>query len=163
MRKFVAILFCAVLAVTQVSAQNRTVRGKVTEDGKKPVANASVLVKGSTLGTKTDDNGNYTIAVPANARVLSFTALNFEARTRGNEETERLGLSQTRILHAKIQRFAARLHCVHCLTLAENQGFGRSPTTGVQMQGLSPAPPHPRSGSVHSGFDDHSRPVCGPK
>jgi len=80
MRKFVAILFCAVLAVTQVSAQNRTVRGKVTEDGKKPVANASVLVKGSTLGTKTDDNGNYTIAVPANARVLSFTALNFEAQ-----------------------------------------------------------------------------------
>jgi len=80
MRKFVAILLCAVLAVTQVSAQNRTVRGKVTEDGKKPVANASVLVKGSTLGTKTDDNGNYTIAVPANARVLSFTALNFEAQ-----------------------------------------------------------------------------------
>ena len=80
MRKFVAILLCAVLAVTQVSAQNKTVRGKVTEDGKKPVANASVLVKGSTLGTKTDDNGNYTIAVPANARVLSFTALNFEAQ-----------------------------------------------------------------------------------
>jgi len=80
MRKFVAILLCAVLAVTQVSAQNRTVRGKVTEDGKKPVANASVLVKGSTLGTKTDDNGNYTIAVPANAKVLSFSALNFETQ-----------------------------------------------------------------------------------
>jgi TonB-linked SusC/RagA family outer membrane protein len=80
MRKFVAILFCAVLAVTQVSAQNRTVRGKVTEDGKKPVANASVIVKGSTLGTKTDDNGNYTIAVPANAKVLSFSALNFETQ-----------------------------------------------------------------------------------
>ena len=80
MRKFVAILLCAVLAVTQVSAQNRTVRGKVTEDGKKPVANASVIVKGSTLGTKTDDNGNYTIAVPANAKVLSFSALNFETQ-----------------------------------------------------------------------------------
>lgn len=80
MRKFVAILLCAVLAVTQVSAQNKTVRGKVTEDGKKPVANASVLVKGSTLGTKTDDNGNYTIAVPANAKVLSFSALNFETQ-----------------------------------------------------------------------------------
>ena len=80
MRKFVAILLCAVLAVTQVSAQNKTVRGKVTEDGKKPVANASVLVKGSTLGTKTDDQGNYTIAVPANAKVLSFSALNFETQ-----------------------------------------------------------------------------------
>jgi TonB-linked SusC/RagA family outer membrane protein len=80
MRKFVAILLCAVFAVTQVTAQNKTVRGKVTEDGKKPVANASVLVKGSTLGTKTDDNGNYTIAVPANAKVLSFSALNFETQ-----------------------------------------------------------------------------------
>jgi len=80
MRKFVAILLCAVFAVTQVTAQNRTVRGKVTEDGKKPVANASVLVKGSTLGTKTDDQGYYTIAVPASAKVLSFSALNFETQ-----------------------------------------------------------------------------------
>lgn len=37
-------------------------------------------MKGSTLGTKTDDQGNYTIAVPANAKVLSFSALNFETQ-----------------------------------------------------------------------------------
>jgi TonB-linked SusC/RagA family outer membrane protein len=80
MRKFVAILLCAVLAVTQVAAQNKTVRGKVTEDGKKPVINASVVVKGSTLGTKTDEQGNYAISVPSNARVLTFSALNFETQ-----------------------------------------------------------------------------------
>ncbi len=80
MRKFVAILLCAVLTVTQVMAQNKTIRGKVTEDGKKPVANASVVIKGSTTGTKTDDQGNYTLAVPANAKVLVFSALNYEAQ-----------------------------------------------------------------------------------
>lgn len=80
MRKFVAILLCAVLGVTQVTAQTKTIRGKVTEDGKKPIANASVLVKGSTVGTKADEQGNYTLAVPASAKVLVFSALNYVAQ-----------------------------------------------------------------------------------
>jgi len=77
MRKFVAILLCAVLGVTQVTAQTKTIKGKVTEDGKKPIANASVLVKGSNVGTKADEQGNYTLAVPSSAKVLVFSALNF--------------------------------------------------------------------------------------
>jgi|GEM_PF-5941560 hypothetical protein len=37
MRKFVAILLGAILVVTQVAAQNKTIKGRVTEDGKKPL------------------------------------------------------------------------------------------------------------------------------
>ena len=55
MRKFVAILLCAFLTVTQVAAQNKIIKGKVTEDGKKPISNASVLVKGTTTATKTNE------------------------------------------------------------------------------------------------------------
>ena len=78
MRKFVAILLCAILAVTQVSAQNKTIRGRVTEDGKKPLSNASIIVKGTTVAAKTNEEGLYSITIPANGKVLKFSSLNFE-------------------------------------------------------------------------------------
>ena len=78
MRKFVAILICAILVVTQVTAQNKTIKGRVTEDGKKPLSNASIIVKGTTVAAKTNDEGYYSITIPANGRVLKFSSLNFE-------------------------------------------------------------------------------------
>ena len=68
MRKFVAILLCAFLTVTQVAAQNKIIKGKVTEDGKKPISNASVLVKGTTTATKTNEEGNFSITIPVNGK-----------------------------------------------------------------------------------------------
>ena len=78
MRKFVAILLGAILMVTQVAAQNKTIKGRVTEDGKKPLSNASIIVKGTTVAAKTNDEGYYSITIPANGRVLKFSSLNFE-------------------------------------------------------------------------------------
>ena len=78
MRKFVAILLGAILVVTQVAAQNKTIKGRVTEDGKKPLSNASIIVKGTTVAAKTNDEGYYSITIPANGRVLKFSSLNFE-------------------------------------------------------------------------------------
>ena len=78
MRKFVAILLGAILVVTQVAAQNKTIKGRVTEDGKKPLSNASIIVKGTTVASKTNDEGYYSITIPANGRVLKFSSLNFE-------------------------------------------------------------------------------------
>ena len=78
MRKFVAILLGAILVVTQVAAQNKTIKGRVTEDGKKPLSNASIIVKGTTVASKTNEEGYYSINIPANGRVLKFSSLNFE-------------------------------------------------------------------------------------
>ena len=55
-------------------AQNRTVTGKVTSDKDKEILiGVTVVVKGTTIGTATDENGNYSISVPANKSVLVFT------------------------------------------------------------------------------------------
>ena len=62
----------------KVSAQDRTISGKVTssEDGS-PLPGVSVSVKGSTKGTVTDANGLYKIGVPANATV-NFSFVGFQ-------------------------------------------------------------------------------------
>jgi iron complex outermembrane receptor protein len=66
-------------AVVQVGfGQGRTVTGKITsnKDGS-PVANATVVVKGSGKGTTTDANGNYSITIPNDNAVLVVTSVGF--------------------------------------------------------------------------------------
>ncbi len=51
-----------------------TVKGRVTGAGNEGLPHASVVVKGSSSGVNTNDNGEYTIQVPDNATlVFSFT------------------------------------------------------------------------------------------
>lgn len=80
MRKLVTMLFCVVLAVSQLAAQTRTIKGKVTDDKSNPVNNASVVVKGATTGVNTDSEGNFTINVPASTRTLVISSLNFASQ-----------------------------------------------------------------------------------
>jgi TonB-linked SusC/RagA family outer membrane protein len=52
------------------------VAGRVTGDGGDPIAYASITVKGTSKGTATDLNGNFSISVPENA-VLIVSALDY--------------------------------------------------------------------------------------
>jgi TonB-linked SusC/RagA family outer membrane protein len=63
-----------------VLAQDRTVSGKVTsgEDGSS-LPGVNVVIKGTTRGMVTNPDGNYTIAVPANA-TLSFSFVGFASK-----------------------------------------------------------------------------------
>ncbi len=75
MRKLFMMLLCIMLAATQLTAQNRTVTGKVTDADGKSVPGASVQVKGTKLGTSANDEGVYSISVPATAKTLVVSAV----------------------------------------------------------------------------------------
>lgn len=59
-------------------AQDKTVTGKVTDskDGS-PVVAASVLVKGTKIGTSTNADGSFTLKVPASATTLFISSVGF--------------------------------------------------------------------------------------
>ena len=71
-----ALGFLLMVFAMHVFAQSRTVTGKVTDsrDGT-PVANASVTIKGTNLGTTTDAGGNFRLAVPDNNAVLVISSV----------------------------------------------------------------------------------------
>ncbi len=77
MRKCVTMMMCIVFAITQLAAQNRTIKGKVTDEKNNPVANASVLVKGTTTGTTTATDGSFSIAVDSKAKSLQISSLGY--------------------------------------------------------------------------------------
>jgi TonB-linked SusC/RagA family outer membrane protein len=63
------------LAVFQLTAQNKTITGKVTDADGKPVPGASVQVKGTKQGVSATDAGMFSINVPATATTLTISGV----------------------------------------------------------------------------------------
>lgn len=76
--RLIVLVQCLLMA-DYAQAQNITVKGRVLKDDGQPVPSASVVVKGTSNGTVTDDNGNYTISAPANA-TLVISAVDFASQ-----------------------------------------------------------------------------------
>lgn len=73
------LLFAAISWVGDLQAQTREITGIVTsETTGEPVVGAAVLVEGTTVGTATGANGEYTISVPAGATTLVVNYLGYE-------------------------------------------------------------------------------------
>ena len=67
------VLFFVGLSVNQAMAQNVTVTGSVKSTSGEPVAGVSVMVKGTTNGTITDANGNFSLGNVSKNGELSFS------------------------------------------------------------------------------------------
>lgn len=70
MRKFLTLLLGVLLCSVQLLAQTRTVTGKVTDANGVPISGASVIIRGTTTGTVTGNDGSFSINVPANSRLI---------------------------------------------------------------------------------------------
>lgn len=77
------LLLLFFLAQTYVlTAQNKTITGRVTDEMNQPIAAATVAGKGSMVATSTDENGNYSITVPENVSELEFSSIGFTTVTQ---------------------------------------------------------------------------------
>ena len=75
-----SVVLGLVLGASALLAQNITVTGTVTDALKEPIIGASILQQGTTNGTATDVDGNFTLTVPADA-ILEISSIGFETRT----------------------------------------------------------------------------------
>ena len=75
MRKLTFLLSCLFLiGIGLVNAQSKSISGNVfSADDGQPVIGATVMVKGTTVGTITDTDGKFKINLPGNAKTLIFT------------------------------------------------------------------------------------------
>ena len=93
-KKFMLFLTCLFIGIGLATAQVTRVTGNVTssEDGE-PVVGASVLVKGTNVGTITDIDGNFTIGnVPRNATTLVISFIGMQTQEVPIRETVRVML-----------------------------------------------------------------------
>lgn len=88
MKKLSLVLGLWLFAIGSILAQ-QTVTGNVTDQSGEPLLGASVLVKGTSSGTVTDLDGNFSIQVPqgSNTLVVSYTGFNTQEIEMGNQTT----------------------------------------------------------------------------
>src|SRR5215212_11502366 len=86
MRKVLLLAIGQLFLLTGILAQEKTLSGKVTDEGGGPVPNVSVVVKGTKTGTTTNADGSFLLKVPATATTLVFSSVNYETQkiTIGN-------------------------------------------------------------------------------
>jgi len=72
---FAAFFVVGIFFLSQLSAsaQQKTITGTVIGDDKAPIPGASVVVKGTTIGTVTNLDGKFNLPVPASAQTLVFS------------------------------------------------------------------------------------------
>ncbi|WP_118195154.1 SusC/RagA family TonB-linked outer membrane protein [Albibacterium indicum] len=74
------VLCVLVFSVLNLYAQSRTIRGTVSDrETGAPLIGVSVTVTGTTTGIVTDENGNYTLSVPKDAKSLTFQYIGYVA------------------------------------------------------------------------------------
>jgi TonB-linked SusC/RagA family outer membrane protein len=149
MRK--ALLFVAALTIIlryEVSAQQRAITGTViSEEDGLGLPGATVLVKGTAVGTTTDLDGSYSINVPAGSDILifSFVGLKTQEEAIGNRSvvnvtltTDASQLTEVVVTAIGIEREKKALG--YAVTSVDNQQLENRPEADVArvLQGKVP-------------------------
>lgn len=81
MKRLIYFLFCLYLGIGWVTAQTTQVTGYVTsaENGE-PIIGATIVVKGTNVGTVTDFNGKFSLNTPAFAKTLVVSYIGTETQ-----------------------------------------------------------------------------------
>jgi len=84
--KLILLLGLFLTSVSMTFAQAQTVKGKVVDESGTPIIGATVVVKGTTTGVISDDQGNFSIsASPKDVIVISFLGFTAQEIAVGNK------------------------------------------------------------------------------
>ena len=74
------IMLCLVvfLCFPLFSQSQISIKGKVTDTSSEPLIGVSIVIEGTTIGTITDLDGNYSLSVPSDESYLVYSYVGFE-------------------------------------------------------------------------------------
>ena len=78
--KMLRIMSLVALLFVGMAVQARVISGTVKDQTGETIISASVVVKGTTIGTVTDFDGNYSLDVPDDAKVLVFSYIGMKTQ-----------------------------------------------------------------------------------
>lgn len=145
MKKLLLSLMLVVVSGAAAFAQ-RAITGIVTDQGKEALIGATVLVEGTSVGTVTDVNGEFSLAVPAGKNVLlvSYTGyasrrveLTSASRYDVTLETDVVALSDVVVVGYGT---ASRKELTGSVSKVSGEVISRLPVTGLDqaLQGQAP-------------------------
>src|SRR5689334_4764374 len=94
----VCLVTCLYLLPTLVQAQQKNVTGRVLGPSNEPISGASVVVKGTTTGTTTDEQGRFRITVPNDQSILTISYLGYNTQELSVSGVSDLNVSLVSVL-----------------------------------------------------------------
>jgi TonB-linked SusC/RagA family outer membrane protein len=149
----------------QINIEEITVSGKVTDDKGDPLPGASVTVAGTTSGTVTDLDGNYTLNVPDGATLI-FSYIGFEAsRILVGNRTQidvALNVDATSLEEVVVVGYGSqrRRDLTGSVASADIEAFRESPNVNI-MQSLQGSVPGVQIGQVNQAGAEPSIAIRG--
>ena len=119
--------------------QQKSISGKVLDKSGRPLPGVTVVVKGTAIGTVTDNEGNFSLSVPSNAGTLQFSFVGMKTQEIpiGNQtnfsvsmEEEAIGLEEVVAVGYGVQKKATLSGSV---TNVEGEELVKSPVTNVSQ------------------------------
>ncbi len=101
MKKLLFLLAATALFFAGQVNTVRTITGKITDTLGNPLIGASILVKGTTTGTVSDVDGIYTIPVPDDAKMLTFSYTGFA--------TQEINIGKSDVINVIMQEDTSQL------------------------------------------------------
>lgn len=114
------------LVAAQAFAQQKTVTGKVTNEAGSPLSDVQVVIKGTTQGTTTNAEGNYTL-LATTGQVLQF-------RFIGTAPVERT-IGAGNVINVELRRVATNLDAVTVTALGQTTTQRALGTAQQQVEG----------------------------
>lgn len=78
--KAFVIVFCFLSFALSLLGQNNIVKGTVLDELGQPLTGVTIMLKGGTVGTSTDIDGNFTIKVPGSNEILKISYIGFKPK-----------------------------------------------------------------------------------
>ena len=143
LKRAMSVVLGLVLGASALLAQNITVTGTVTDVQNEPLVGASVLQSGTTNGTMTDVDGNFTLSVPKGAELefssIGFTTLKLKAEPNMKvalpEDVEML--NETVVVGYGVQKRESLTSSISQIR-SEDIGMTKSPDAVTALQGKVP-------------------------
>ena len=144
--KYILMLLFFVIVTAGAYAQQRTITGTVTDSRGLFLPGVTVIVKGTTIGTVTGSDGNFTLTVPSDAETLQFSFVGMHTQEIAVEgrtifsvvmEEETIGLEEVVAVGYGTQR---KETLTGSITGTTNDELIRAPVIGVSnaIAGLLP-------------------------
>ena len=145
MKKLLLLTVMMVFSVGAIIAQ-RTVNGIVVDEAGDPLIGATVVIKGTSVGTATDIDGNFSLSVPtgSNTLVVSYTGFN-------SSEMDITGLSSLSVTMSEASELLSeivvtgysevqRSKLISSISVVSNKQLENIPMTDVNqlIQGRAP-------------------------
>lgn len=83
----------AVSAKSPYFKADKEVKGRILDEKGSPVSNVSVVVKGTTVGTTSGDDGNFTVRVPDGKNTLVISSIGYETQEIDVKSTNNLSVT----------------------------------------------------------------------